>query len=182
MHTVLQARVTRSVEEITGRNGKVFWKVGMVTQSVDKKNPDGTPYYHWVNGYLFNEKWAKLTPYLKKGVNCFVCGQLKLNPYINREGMAALEIGIFIDRIELLSSFAPFEERKVPMEPSSKPFPQEYEESPSIHHLYPMEERKEVMPTEVYYCDSGNEDSQKKDKEDSAEKTPEEYLFDDVPF
>lgn len=201
MHTILHARVTRSVEELTGKSGKVFWKLGMVTQSVDKKNPDGSPYYHWVNGYIFNEKWIKVTPYLKKGVNCFVCGQLKINPYINREGQAAVEIGIFIDRIELMSLSNNFEEKKsveqAPKSSSSAKEYKEYDEAPSVHKLYPMENKINEEATtadpffqlgakpyasndDIYYGSTTSERSSR--EESSSEQDHQEYLFDDVPF
>lgn len=201
MHTILHARVTRAVEERTGKSGKVFWKLGMVTQSVDKKNPDGTPSYHWVTGYIFSERWVKVIPYLKKGVHCFVLGQLKLSPYLTREGQPAVDIGIFIDRIELMPLSPPTDDKNfVDPLPRSSSLPKEYknyDEAPSIHELYPMENtiKEEETTTDpffqlgaqkysdnddIYYGSTTSERSSR--EESSSDKDPQEYLLDDVPF
>ena len=205
MQITMYGKVVRDFEEVTAKNGKIIWKLGISTPAPDRKklinnedkekNEGKFANYYWVNGYFFNDAYLKLSPYITKGKWVFLYGQLRLHPYLNRDGEPKTWISVFVDRIELVPNTPNEGEIKIEGEPQKpkESSPSFNPESPSIHQLYPHENKikEENTTTEPFFQFSttdyssqdiyyGNNSENVNKENESLNK--EDYLFDDVPF
>ena len=205
MQITTYGKVARDFEEATSKNGHVIWKLGItvslperkkvINNEEKEKNEDKYANYYWINGYVFNDAYVKISPYITKGKWVFLYGQLRLHPYLTRDGQPRTAFNVFVDRIELLPLQSFREETKSNFEPqkiqeSSHRF---NTDSPSIHQIYPHENKikEENTTTEPFFqfstTDYNSQDIYYGTNRETVNKendslNKEDYLFDDVPF
>ena len=83
--------------EIKNVNGRTF--VAFNVASTEKRNQE--PRTTWVSCTL-NGDGGGLTPWLKKGTQVFIRGNMAVNTYRANDGSTGIDIRCFVDKIQLV--------------------------------------------------------------------------------
>lgn len=97
----------------------------------------------WVNCVIWGERGKKLLPYLTKGTQVWVAGELSLNRYQTKTGEFKSSVDINVQTFEFAGGRQNSDEKKT-QQPTEHTYPQKYPQANSDEKLTPEQKIEEI--------------------------------------